>query len=124
MSHIVSIKTEVKDVEAVKAACVRLGLEEPVHGTARLFEGDATGLLVKLPGWLYAAVVDTGGPRLSVQSVGYFRAIVDDPYRFDMVAANHALGDLFGTGAEPQTALAIATVPYGRDAKWRPTCPP
>ena len=53
MSHIVSIKTEVKDVEAVKAACIRLGLEEPVHGTARLFEGEATGLLVKLPEWLY-----------------------------------------------------------------------
>ena len=59
MSHIVTIKTEVKDAEAVKAACVRLGLEEPVHGTARLFEGEATGLLVKLPGWLYHCVVDT-----------------------------------------------------------------
>ena len=59
MSHIVSIKTEVKDVEAVKAACIRLGLEEPVHGTVRLFEGEATGLLIKLPGWLYHCVVDT-----------------------------------------------------------------
>jgi len=30
VSHIVTIKTEVKDAEAVKAACVRLRLEEPV----------------------------------------------------------------------------------------------
>jgi hypothetical protein len=48
-----------------KAACFRLGLEEPVHGTARLFEGEATGLLVKLPGWTYPAVVspETGQVR-------------------------------------------------------------
>lgn len=59
MSHIVSVKTEVRDPAAVVAACRRLGLAEPVHGTARLFEGEATGLLVKLPGWLYPVVCDT-----------------------------------------------------------------
>lgn len=64
-----------------------------------------------------AAVVDTGGPRLSVQTVDYFRAIVDDPYLFGKIAANHALGDVYGMGGEPQTALAIATVPYGLEAK-------
>ncbi len=58
MSHIVSIQTEVRDPGAVGAACRRLGLPEPVHGTARLFEGEATGLLVKLPGWLYPVVCD------------------------------------------------------------------
>ena len=60
MSHIVTIKTEVRDAEAVRAACKRLGLDEPVQGTARLFSGEATGLLVKLPGWLYPAVADLG----------------------------------------------------------------
>ncbi len=57
MSHIVTIKTEVRDPAAVAAACLRLGLPEPVHGTAKLFDGEATGLLVKLPDWLYPAVV-------------------------------------------------------------------
>ena len=58
MSHIVTIQIKVHDHAAVAAACLRLGLPEPVHGTARLFEGEATGLLVKLPDWLYPAVLD------------------------------------------------------------------
>ena len=64
-----------------------------------------------------AAVVDTGGKQLSVHTVDYFRAIVDDPYTFGKITANHALGDIYAMGAEPQTALAIATVPYGIEAK-------
>ena len=56
MSHIVTITTEVRDPAAIAAACRRLGLPEPVQGTARLFEGEATGLLVTLPGWLYPCV--------------------------------------------------------------------
>ncbi len=64
-----------------------------------------------------AAVVDTGGERLSVHTVDYFRAIVDDPYTFGRIAANHAMGDIYAMGAEPQVAMAIATIPYGIEAK-------
>jgi hypothetical protein len=58
MSHIVSIQTKVRDPAAVAAACQRLGLAAPVQGTARLYSGDATGLLVQLPGWQYPVVID------------------------------------------------------------------
>jgi hypothetical protein len=59
MSHIVTIETRVHDPAAVAAACTRLGLAAPVQGTAKLYGGEATGLLVQLPGWQYPAVIDT-----------------------------------------------------------------
>ena len=59
MSHIVVIETRVHDAAALTAACRRLGLAEPVHGSVRLFNGEATGLSVKLPDWRYPIVVDT-----------------------------------------------------------------
>jgi hypothetical protein len=59
VSHVVTIRTEVRDPDAVAAACRRLGLAAPAHGTAQLFSGEATGLLVKLPGWLYPVACDT-----------------------------------------------------------------
>ena len=65
MSHIVTIQTRLLDTAAIAAACLRLNLPAPVHGTARLFDGKATGLLVKLPDWLYPVVIDvaTGQAR-------------------------------------------------------------
>jgi hypothetical protein len=59
LSHIVTITTKVHDPAAVTAACSRLGLKAPVHGTAKLFSGEATGLVVQFPGWQYPAVIDT-----------------------------------------------------------------
>ncbi|MDA1016378.1 MAG: DUF1257 domain-containing protein [Planctomycetota bacterium] len=60
MSHIVEIKTEVRDVAAARAACQRLKLEPPVEGKTRLFSGEVEGLAVHLPDWRYPVVFETG----------------------------------------------------------------
>jgi hypothetical protein len=70
LSHIVTIRTEVRDPQAVVAACRRLGLPAPVFGTASLFEGEATGLLVRLPGWMYPIVVDTSTGQVRYDNYG------------------------------------------------------
>ena len=65
MSHLVSIKSKITDPAALSAACRRLGLAEPVQGTAELFSASATGLIVKLPGWHYPAVIDTAAGAIA-----------------------------------------------------------
>ena len=65
MSHIVEIQTEVREAAAVRAACQRRQLPQPVQGTHTLFTGEAIGLAVQLPDWRYPAVceLDTGQMR-------------------------------------------------------------
>ena len=61
-----------------------------------------------------AALISFPGEPPLLQTVDFFRALVDDPYLFGRIAANHALGDIYAMGGVPETALAIATLPPAR----------
>lgn len=56
MSHVVEIRTQVRDAEAVRLACRRLHLPEPIVGSVKLFSSTVKGLAVQLPGWNYPVV--------------------------------------------------------------------
>jgi len=58
LSHIVTIKTEVRDASAVRSACKRLGLPEPVNGEHNLFAGKVKGVAVQLKDWTFPVVCD------------------------------------------------------------------
>jgi hypothetical protein len=64
MSHIVTVQTQVRDPDALAAACRRLSLAEPKQETVPLFSGQVTGLAVRLPNWQYPLVVDIAAGAL------------------------------------------------------------
>ncbi len=114
-------KEAIKEISAIAMRCGGCGAKVGANVLTRALGGiepaERQDVLVGLDAPDDAAIVDMGGNRLAVHSVDYFRAMIDDPYLFGKIAANHALGDIFAMGAEPQSALAIATLPYGLEAK-------
>jgi len=53
-----------------------------------------------------------GAPQAFVQSIDALRALVDDPWRMGRIAAQHALSDLYASGARPASAQALVTLPF------------
>ena len=51
------------------------------------------------------------GTGTTLLSVDGFRAMVDDPYLLGRICAHHSLNDLYAMGAQPTSALALATIP-------------
>ena len=64
-----------------------------------------------------ASVEQVPAGMVAVRTVDAFRPIVDDPYMFGRITAHHCLADIYSMGAEPGTALAIATVPVAPEEK-------
>lgn len=59
MSHIVQIKTELRDPVAINAACKRLGLKQPTTGKFRVYSVEREGIGINLPDWHFPVVVNT-----------------------------------------------------------------
>lgn len=62
-----------------------------------------------------AAVVEVPPDQVMVHTLDYFRSLINDPFILGQIVAHHSLSDLFAMGATPQSALAMATLPYGSD---------
>lgn len=59
-----------------------------------------------------AAPIPDSGSHTVVQSLDMLRELVADPWLMGRIAANHALSDLYASGARPLSALAAVTLPF------------
>ena len=107
----------VRELSAIAMRCggcgAKVGATVLARAMDRIEPVDRDDVLLGLDDPDDAAVVETPPGKVVVHTVDAFRAMIDDPYRFGRIAANHSLGDIFAMGGEPQTALAIATLPHG-----------
>lgn len=60
------------------------------------------------------ALPNRGGGAI-LQSIDYFRSLLDDPFLFGKIVAVHSLSDVHAMGATAQSALALAVVPFAAD---------
>ncbi len=88
MSHIVSIKTEVRDRTAVEAACSRLRWPVPMIGSHRLFTRTVEGLGVQAPRWQYPIVCNLTTGELSYDN---YEGRWGDPVELDRFKQSYAV---------------------------------
>ncbi|MEH6609256.1 MAG: selenide, water dikinase SelD [Halioglobus sp.] len=77
----------------------RLAVAYPEHASNGLHADDT-------------AIIPGAAGHNVVQSIDVLREIVADPWLMGRIAANHALSDLYASGARPLSALATVTLPF------------
>src|SRR3979411_1177449 len=103
-------ETARRDIFAIAMRCggcgAKVGASVLSRALAAIETAPRVDVVVGLDAPDDAALVDVGGDKLSLQTVDYFRAIIDDPYTLGKIVANHSLGDVYAMGGEPQPAQA------------------
>lgn len=62
MSHMVKVKTQMRNKAVQAAACKRLKLKAPVQGSHSFMDGKtAKGSVIQLSGWQYPIVIEESG---------------------------------------------------------------
>ena len=114
-------RAPLSDIAAVAMRCggcgAKVGANVLTRALADLEPVANEDVLVGLHASDDAAVVQVPDGKVMVHTVDYFRAFIDDAYVFGQVDAIQAWRDIFARGADAQSALASATVPYGLEAK-------
>jgi hypothetical protein len=88
MSHIVTIRTEVRDVAGIQAACTRLQLPQPILGDHKLYSSTVSGWGVQLLDWRYPIVCQTDTGRIEYD---HFEGRWGDPKRLDAFLQAYAV---------------------------------
>jgi hypothetical protein len=120
MSHIVTIKTQIRDAVALAAACARLGLAPPIQGEAQLFSAKANGQVVRLPGWNYPVVIDTAAAQIHYDNYNgawgnpaeldrLLQAYAVEKAKLEARRAGHSVSErLLADGSIKLTVVAVA----------------
>ena len=86
MSHTVTIKTTITDIQAIQAACHRLKLAQLTQGEVRLFDRVAQGIGVQLDGWRFPVCIESDG-NLLFDTFGGFWGIPEKLDQFQQMYA-------------------------------------